>query len=92
MLGEPEGLLRHDISRWNLYLARIYAERGYPELGLEFTTRLGFVVEASVWLTPALLLEAELSRAAGDGDRADRALARAARLMSHPEPGITPAE
>ncbi len=82
LLAEPAGLLRHDITRWNLYLARIYADRGHPERGLPLTTRLGFLVEQSAWLTPALLLEAELSQAVGDTERTEQAMARASRLMS----------
>lgn len=85
LLSEPAGLLRHDITRWNLYLARIYAERGHPERGLPLTTRLGFLAEASAWLTPVVLLEAELSKAAGDAERTEDALARTARLLSGPE-------
>ena len=85
---EPAGVLRHDITRWNLYVADLLAERGKPALALPLTTRLGFVVEESAWLTPALLREAELSLAVGDTTRAALAYQRAARMLSDPEPAL----
>jgi len=85
---EPAGVLRHDITRWNLYVADLLAERGKPALALPLTSRLGFVVEESAWLTPALLREAELSLAVGDTTRAALAYQRAARMLSDPEPAL----
>lgn len=85
---EPAGVLRHDLTRWNLYVADLLASRGQPALALPLTTRLGFLVEESPWLTPALLREAELSLAVGDTARAAAAYGRAARLLSDPEPAL----
>jgi len=75
---EPAGVFRHDLTRWNLYVADRLATRGRPALALPLTTRLGVLVEESAWLTPALLREAELSLATGDSVRAARTLGRAA--------------
>ncbi|HSM16627.1 MAG TPA: hypothetical protein VK845_06455, partial [Gemmatimonadales bacterium] len=86
--NEPAGVLRHDITRWNLYVADLLAARGAPALALPLTTRLGFVVEGSAWLTPALLREAELSLVVGDTARAALAYQRAARFLSDPEPAL----
>ena len=87
---EPPGTLRHDITRWNLYVSDIYRDKGMPNLGLPMTTRLGYVVESSSWLTPALLREGKLSLLTGDTARAAVAYARVARLLSAPEPEIVP--
>ena len=87
---EPPGTLRHDLTRWNLFVADLYREKGHPEMALPLTTRLGYVVEASAWLTPALIREGELSLLTGDTARAAVAYARAARLLSAPEPEIEP--
>jgi len=86
--NEPAAILRTDLTRWNLLLARAYRDRGHPELGLPLTTRLGFIVESSSYQTPALLLEGELSLAAGDSVRAARAYARAAKFLTDPEPEV----
>jgi len=88
LLSEPAATLRTDLTRWNLLLARSYADRGHPELGLPMTTRLGFMVEGSAYQTAALMLEGELSLATGDSVRAARAYARAAKFLSDPEPGV----
>lgn len=86
--SEPAATLRTDLTRWNLLIARSYADRGHPELGLPMTTRLGFMVEGSAYQTAALMLEGELSLATGDSARAGRAYARAAKFLSDPEPGV----
>jgi hypothetical protein len=88
LLSEPAGTLRNDLTRWSLLLARAYADRGRPDLGLPLTTRLGFMVEGSAYQTPALLLEGELSLSVGDSARAARAYSLAAAFLSHPEPAI----
>jgi len=85
---EPAGVLRHDITRWSLYLADLLAARGQPALALPLTTRLGYVVEESAWLTPALIREADLSLVVGDTARAAVAYQRAARLLSDPGPEL----
>ena len=87
---EPPGTLRHDLTRWNLFVADLYSDKGHPELALPLTARLGYVVEASAWLTPALIREGELSLITGDTARAAVAYASAARLLSAPEPEIAP--
>jgi len=88
LLSEPAGVLRADLTRWSLLVARAYRDRGHPDRGLPLTTRLGFIVEASGYQTPALLLEGELSLAVGDSARAARAYARAAAFLSDPEPTV----
>jgi len=86
--SEPAATNRTDLTRWNLLLARSYAERGHPELGLPLTTRLGFIVESSYYQTAALMLEGELSLATGDSVRAGRAYTRAAKFLTDPEPEV----
>jgi len=89
--SEPAGAHRTDLTRWSLLLARAYADRGRPELGLPLTTRLGFIVLGSACQTPALLLEGELSLAVGDSARASRAYALAAAFLGDPEPRVAAA-
>jgi hypothetical protein len=88
LLSEPAGVLRADLTRWSLLVARAYRDREHPDRGLPLTTRLGFIVEGSPYQTPALLLEGELSLAVGDSVRAARAYARAATFLSDPEPAL----
>lgn len=83
---EPAVLSRAQITLWSLYLADQLAARGHLAEALSASARLGFIVEASPWLIPSLLRQAQWSLALGDSARAAKTYARAALLLSDPEP------